>query len=233
MRIDVVTIFPEIFLPVLEASIVGRALQKGLLEVRCHDLRDFSTDSHKSVDDYPYGGGGGMVMMAEPFFRFHEQLEEELGQRPYVVMMSARGKPYDQAAAFRLVKREQMTIFCGHYKGIDARVDELVDEEISLGDFVLSGGEIPAMALIDSVCRLLPGAVGDHASIAGDSFYDGILGPPEYTRPEEFRGRKVPEVLVGGNHALIEKWRRETALKLTKERRPDLLRKRDDRPQVL
>ena len=233
MRIDVVTIFPEIFKPVLQASIVGRALHKGLLDVRCHDLREFSTDSHKSVDDYPYGGGGGMVMMAEPFFRFHEKLSEELGQRPYVVMMSARGKPYNQQAAFELAKREQMTIFCGHYKGIDARVDELVDDEISLGDFVLSGGEVPAMAIIDSVCRLLPGAVGDHASIAGDSFYDGILGPPEYTRPEDFRGRKVPEVLVGGNHALIDKWRKETALKLTKERRPDLLAKRDDRPQII
>ena len=209
MRIDVVTIFPEIFKPVLQASIVGRALHKGLLDVRCHDLREFSTDSHKSVDDYPYGGGGGMVMM------------------------SARGKPYNQQAAFDLAKREQMTIFCGHYKGIDARVDELVDDEISLGDFVLSGGEVPAMAIIDSVCRLLPGAVGDHASIAGDSFYDGILGPPEYTRPEVFRGRKVPEVLVGGNHALIDKWRKETALKLTKERRPDLLANRDDRPQII
>ena len=227
MRIDVLSIFPEVFEPLMSTSIIGRARERGIIELNCHDLRDWSKHVHRKVDDYPYGGGGGMVMKAEPFFRFYDDLSEELERknysRQYVVMLSARGRPWKQSVAFDFSKLEQLTLFCGHYKGIDARVEEIVDEELSLGDFVLSGGEIPAMALIDSLCRLLPGAVGDRASIAGDSFYDGILGPPEYTRPECFRGLRVPEVLLGGNHALIEEWRRNKALDLTRERRPELL----------
>jgi tRNA (guanine37-N1)-methyltransferase len=223
MLVHVGTIFPELFEQMAATSIVGRAVKKEIITIEARDVREFTTNNHKCVDDYPYGGGGGMVMMAEPFYRYYDFLEEKHGKKPHVIMMSARGKHFTQQDAFRLAEMDSFTIFCGHYKGIDARVDDLVDEEFSIGDFVLSGGEIPAMAIIDSVCRLLPEAVGGRSSITSDSFYDGILGPPEYTRPEVFRGKRVPEVLLGGNHAKIEEWRREAALKLTRERRPDLL----------
>lgn len=223
MRVDVVTIFPAVFGPLFDASIIGRARVRGVIDVRVHDLRDWTDDPHRTVDDYPYGGGGGMVMKAEPFFKFHDFLTAELGAKPHVVMLSARGRPFRQSDASRLALLPQMTLLCGHYKGVDGRVDAIVDEEISVGDVVLSGGEVPAMAVVDAVCRLLPGAVNERASIESDSFYNGLLGPPEYTRPEEVRGLRVPQVLLNGNHALIEAWRHDTALTLTRERRPDLL----------
>jgi len=223
MRVDVGTIFPELFEQMARTSIVGRAVGKGLIDIACYDVREFAQNNHRSVDDYPYGGGGGMVMMAEPFYMLYDSLVEKYDEKPHVIMMSARGKHFTQKDAFRLAEMNSFTVFCGHYKGIDARVDTLVDEEFSMGDFVLSGGEIPAMAIIDAVCRLLPEAVGHRSSIEGDSFYDGILGPPEYTRPEVFRGMRVPEVLVGGNHAKIDEWRRQAALDITRDRRPDLL----------
>ena len=227
MRIDIVTIFPEVFEPLLASSIVGRARDREIIRIEVHDLRDWSDDPHRVVDDYPYGGGGGMVMKAEPFFRFHDDMVHGYGMNPHVVLMSARGRPFRQGDAFRLAGRDHLCIFCGHYKGVDARVETLCDEEISIGDVVLSGGEIPAMAVVDAVCRLLPGAVNERSSIEGDSFYDGILGPPEYTRPEVVRGLEVPPVLLGGHHARIREWRRNAALTLTKERRPDLLRQRE------
>jgi len=223
MRIDILTLFPEMFEGMFSYSIIKRARDKGIADINLYNIRDWSVNRHRTVDDYPYGGGGGMVMLPEPFFRFHDDLTTELGRKPYVVMLSARGRPFRQDDAKRLAALEQVTLFCGHYKGIDGRVDELADEEISLGDFVVSGGEVPAMAVVDAVCRLLPGAVGAVSSITSDSFYEGILGPPEYTRPEVFRGRRVPDVLVGGNHARIDAWRRDEALRITRERRPDLL----------
>jgi len=223
MKVNVGTIFPEFFEQLARISIVGRAVDNNIIDIVTHDVRDYAQNVHRKIDDAPYGGGGGMVMMAEPFYLLYDDLVKQQSSKPYVIMMSARGKHFSQKDAFRLAEMDSFTVFCGHYKGIDARVDDIVDEEFSIGDFVLSGGEIPAMAVIDSVCRLLPDAVGDRSSITGDSFYDGILGPLEYTRPEVFRGKRVPEVLLGGHHAKIEQFRRESAMQITRDRRPDLL----------
>ncbi len=208
--------------PFLGASIPGRAGAAGLVEYRLVQLRDFATDRHLTVDDYPYGGGAGMVLKPEPMFRAVESLPE----RGRVVLMSARGAPFTHRMAVRLSLEPILTILCGHYKDVDQRVaDGLEAEEVSLGDFVLSGGEPAALAVIDAVVRLLPGALGDHESASSDSHFDGLLSPPSYTRPPEFRGMTVPEVLLSGNHAAIAAWRQEQAEKLTAERRPDLWRR--------
>ncbi|MDH3298218.1 MAG: tRNA (guanosine(37)-N1)-methyltransferase TrmD [Gemmatimonadota bacterium] len=219
MRINVVTIFPEFFAGPFGTSIVGRAAEAGTARLRVVDLRDYTHDRHRTVDDEPFGGGAGMVMKPEPFFEAVDDLEPG----GPVVLLSPRGRKFDHATAVRYSVGEELTLLCGHYKGVDERVAEsLATEELSIGDYVLSGGEPAALVVIDAVVRLLPGAMSDHASAAGDSFYDGLLGPPEYTRPAEYRGMAVPEVLRSGNHARIEAWRREQAERITCDRRPDL-----------
>ncbi len=221
MRINIVTVFPEFFRTPLELSIPGRAAAAGLVEYRVLDLRAFTHDRHRTVDDYPFGGGAGMVLKPEPFFEAVASLAPRDGP---ILLMSARGKVFDHEDAVRLSLESELTILCGHYKDVDQRVaDELATEELSLGDFVLSGGEIAALAVTDAVVRLLPGALGTHESAASDSFYDaGLLSPPSYTRPAEYQGLRVPEVLLTGDHAKIEAWRRSEAERLTRERRPDL-----------
>ena len=225
MRINIVTIFPGYFDGPLSLSIPGRAAESGLVEYRVVDLRDFTHDRHRTVDDYPYGGGTGMVMKPEPFFEAVESLSPE----GPVVLLSARGRRFEHRDAVRLAVQPELTLLCGHYKDVDQRVaEELATEELSLGDFVVSGGEVAALAVTDAVVRLQPGALGTHESAATDSFYDdGLLSAPSYTRPPEYRGHEVPEVLLSGDHARIEAWRRERAEELTRERRPDLWERRE------
>lgn len=230
LRVDVLTIFPDMIRSFVAFGIPRRAVDAGALEVQAHDLRTWAGNRYGSVDDYPYGGGGGMVLRAEPFYQALEALVPgPRGEATRVVMASARGRTFDQATAVRYAGLERLVFLCGHYKGIDARVDPLVDEELSLGDYCLSGGEVAALAVVDAVARLLPGVVGCFDSVAGDSHWEGLLGPPEYTRPEEMRGLRVPEVLLSGHHARIERWRREQAEAQTRERRPDLWRAYEQR----
>jgi tRNA (guanine37-N1)-methyltransferase len=225
ISIDVVTLFPEVFGPFLAASIPGRAVQAGLVRFRLVQLRDFTHDRHHTVDDYPYGGGAGMVLKPEPFFEAVESLGPVTGP---VVLLSARGPRFTHDDAVRFSLGERLTLLAGHYKDVDQRVAEgLATEELSIGDFVLSGGEPAALCVLDAVVRLLPGALGDHESASGDSHYDGLLSPPSYTRPPEYRGRAVPDVLRSGNHADIEAWRQAEAERLTRERRPDLWARHD------
>jgi tRNA (guanine37-N1)-methyltransferase len=220
LRINVVTLFPEAFQPWLDLSIVGRAREEGRVEFRLVQLRDFTHDRHHTVDDYPYGGGAGMVLKPEPCFEAVESLGALSGP---VVLLSARGRRFEHRDAVRYAVGRELTLLCGHYKDVDERVAaHLATEEISLGDFVLSGGEPAALCVLDAVVRLLPGALGDHESASTDSHYDGLLSPPSYTRPPEFRGWDVPEVLRSGDHAKIAAWRQEQAERLTRERRPDL-----------
>src|SRR5262245_6465198 len=220
LRINVVTLFPEWFAAPLGSSILGRAAKAKLVTYRVIQLRDFSHDRHQTVDDAPYGGGAGMVLKPEPFFEAVESLGPRQGP---LVLLSARGTRFTHQHAVRYSLVPELTLLCGHYKDVDQRVaDGLSAEEVSLGDFVLSGGEPAALCLIDAVVRLLPGALGDHESASGDSHYDGLLSPPSYTRPPEYRGLAVPEVLRSGNHAEIAAWRQQQAERLTAERRPDL-----------
>ncbi|MFN2433657.1 MAG: tRNA (guanosine(37)-N1)-methyltransferase TrmD [Gemmatimonadota bacterium] len=220
VHVNVVTIFPELFDLPLRTSILGRAQAAGLVSHRVLDLRDFAEGPHRQVDDYPYGGGGGMVLKPEPVFRALDALEPT-GR---VVLLSARGALFDHRAAVRLSLLERVTFVCGHYKDLDERVREArVDEEISLGNYVLSGGEIACLAVIDATVRLLPGVLGDFDSAQGDSFYERGLGAPSYTRPAEFRGLRVPDVLLSGDHAAIARWREEQAREVTRRNRPDLL----------
>ena len=220
MRINILTLFPGFFAEPLSLSIPGRAAAAGLVGYRVVDLRDYTHDRHRTVDDIAYGGGAGMVLKPEPFF---EALDDLKPAGP-VVLLSPRGRPFRHRDAVRFVVQPELTLLCGHYKDVDQRVaDHLATEEISLGDFVLSGGEVAALAVTDAVVRLLPGAMGDHDSASTDSFYDrGLLSAPSYTRPFEYRGHQVPEVLRSGDHARIEAWRREEAERMTRERRPDL-----------
>ncbi|HEX7089823.1 MAG TPA: tRNA (guanosine(37)-N1)-methyltransferase TrmD [Longimicrobiales bacterium] len=222
MRINIVTIFPQYFTAPLSLSIPGRAAAAGLVTYRVVDLRDFTHDRHRTVDDAPYGGGSGMVMKPEPFFEAVDALRPE----GPIVLLSARGKRFEHADAVRLSVEPEITLLCGHYKDVDQRVAEhLATEEISIGDFVLSGGEPAALVVTDAVVRLLPGALGTHESAATDSFYDeGLLSPPSYTRPPSYRGHQVPDVLLSGDHARIAAWRQREAERLTRERRPDLWR---------
>ncbi|HJX86026.1 MAG TPA: tRNA (guanosine(37)-N1)-methyltransferase TrmD [Gemmatimonadales bacterium] len=225
LTIDVVTLFPEVIAPYLAASIPGRAAAAGLVHYNLVQLRDFTYDRHQTVDDYAYGGGAGMVLKPEPFF----EAVESLGPVETVVLLSARGARFTHADAVRYSVGRRLTLLCGHYKDVDQRVAEgLATEERSVGDFVLSGGEPAALCVLDAVVRLLPGALGDHESASSDSHYDGLLSPPSYTRPPEYRGMTVPEVLLSGNHARIAEWREAESERLTRERRPDLL-ERDDR----
>lgn len=225
MRFNVVTLFPEFFHGPLGVSILGRAARAGVVEYNLVQLRDFTHDRHQTVDDLPYGGGSGMVMKPEPFFEAVGSLAPPGADRPEgpILLMSARGKRFTHQGAVRLSLAGEITLLCGHYKDVDQRVpDGLGAEEVSLGDFVLTGGEIPALAIIDAVVRLLPGAISDHEAAATDSFYEGLLSPPSYTRPAEYRGMRVPPVLMSGDHAKVAAWRQEQAERLTRERRPDL-----------
>lgn len=223
MRINIVTIFPDFFAGPLSLSIPGRAAEAGLVRYRVVDLRDFTHDRHRTVDDVPYGGGAGMVMKPEPFFEAIDALAPE-GR---IVLLSARGRPFTHDDAVRFSVEPELTFLCGHYKDVDQRVaDHLATDEVSLGDFVLSGGEVGALAVTDAVVRLLPGALGDHDAAATDSFYDGgLLSAPSYTRPASYRGFDVPDVLRSGDHARIAAWRRAESERLTRTRRPDLLRR--------
>ena len=210
MRIDILTLFPEMFEAVLKESIIGRAVEKQLIELEFHNIRDYSENKHKKVDDYPYGGGLGMVMQCQPIFSAVEDVKSRLGKKPYTILMSPQGKTFNQAIARDLSTIDNLLIICGHYEGIDERVTEaLVDEEISIGDFVLTGGEIAAMAVVDATCRLIPGVLKEDASHMVESFGDGLLEFPQYTRPPEFMGMEVPEILLSGHHENIEKWRRQ------------------------
>jgi len=224
LLMDVVTTFPQMFDSILGESILKIAQEKKKIKVRCVQLRDFAQDKHKLTDDKPFGGGPGMVMKAEPFFHCVEELKKD-SPNAHVVLLTPAGEPFKQKTAKSLTKKKHLIFLCGHYEGLDERVREhLVDEEISLGDFVLTGGEIPTMVVIDAVTRLLPGVLGNKESIKQESFQQGILDHPHYTRPREFRGHVVPEELMTGNHAKVEKWRKEQALKRTRKRRPDLLK---------
>ena len=232
MRIDILTIFPKMFDAVLGESIIKRAEQKGVVEINIIDLRDFSKDKHRKVDDKPFGGGPGMVMNAEPFFEavnYIRQKTKDKRLKTKTVLLSPKGKRFNQVTASRLSKYEHIVLLCGHYEGIDERVAErLADEEISIGDFVLTGGELPAMVVIDSVVRLLPGALGDEDSCKDESFSVGdrqactLLEYTHYTRPADYIGMKVPEVLLSGNHEKIKEWRKKEGVKITKKKRPDM-----------
>jgi tRNA (guanine37-N1)-methyltransferase len=219
MRIDFVTIFPRMFDPLLAEGVIARGVKQGLLDIRVWDLRDFATDKHRSTDDEAYGGGPGMVMLAEPVLRCVEAIGG--GQ---VIVTSPQGRRFDQGVAKELAQREWLVFLCGRYEGFDQRVlDALQPDELSVGDFVVSGGELPAMLMADAVGRMIEGVVGNSGSVEEDSFFRGLLDYPHYTRPEELRGMRVPDVLLSGHHENIRKWRKEQALRATKERRPDLL----------
>jgi tRNA (guanine37-N1)-methyltransferase len=225
LRIDLVTIFPGMVREPLADGIVQRAASAGLVEIHVHDLREFAEDRHRTVDDAPFGGGPGMVMKAEPFFRAVEALlPGGPGPQEAVVLLSPRGCPLEQSTLRRYAGLSRVVLLCGRYEGIDERVSEgLATEEVSLGDFVLTGGEVAALAIVEGTVRLLPGALGNPGSASDDSFADGLLGYPQYTRPAELHGRRVPEVLLSGNHQAIGSWRRRQALRATRSRRPDLL----------
>ncbi len=223
MRIDILTLFPKMFEGVLGESIIKRARKKGKVDIRVHNLRDWTDDKHRKVDDKPFGGGPGMVIKPQPLFDAVSALKRRASR---VVLMTPQGKPLNQPIAKKLSGYKHIIIVCGHYEGIDERFrKKLVTDEISLGDFILTGGEIPAMALVDALVRLVPGVVGDKDSLEFESFASGLLEYPQYTRPAEFRGLKVPEVLVSGDHNKVDLWRREMAVRRTKARRPDMYKK--------
>jgi len=229
LRINVVTLFPDWFTAPLSSSILGRAAAAGLVKYRVVQLRDYTHDKHHTVDDAPYGGGAGMVLKVEPLVEAVEDLKAGGGDRGPIVLLSARGKLFTHDTAVRYSLGSELTLLCGHYKDVDQRVAEVLSaEEISIGDFVLSGGEPAAFSVVDAVVRLLPGALGDHESAASDSHYEGLLAPPSYTRPPSYRGLDVPDVLLSGDHDKIAAWRAAQAERLTRERRPDLWAKNDD-----
>lgn len=226
MRIDIMTLFPEMCERVLDESIIGRSRDGGLVEINCVNIRDYSTDKHRRVDDTTYGGGTGMIMQCQPIFDCFCDLEKQIGKRPHLIYMSPQGKTLDQQRVKELAKMDNIAILCGHYEGIDERViEELVDEEISIGDYVLTGGELPALVLADSITRMLPGVLASDEAFEEESHYNGLLEYPQYTRPYEWHGKTVPDVLLTGHHANIMKWRREQSLQRTRDRRPDLLEK--------
>lgn len=226
MKFSIVTIFPEMVHAYFTASIMKRAISSGLIHVAVHNLRDYTSDKHKTVDDYPYGGGAGMVMKPEPFFKIMENLWPQKEKRR-IILLSPKGRLFDQELGEELSREEKEIVFlCGRYEAIDERVSEqLADDEISIGDYVLTGGELPALVIIDVVARLIPGVLGDSRSSEEDSFTCGLLDHPHYTRPENFRGMEVPEVLLSGNHSEIRKWRKKQSLRLTLEKRPALINK--------
>lgn len=229
MRIDILTLFPEMCKNVYSESIIGRSIAKGLIDINARNIRDYSDNKHRNVDDTPYGGGMGMVMKAQPIYDCFMSLCQELGTRPHLIYMSPQGKVLTQEKVKELAKLENIALLCGHYEGVDERVIEaIVDEEISIGDYVLTGGELPALVLADSVARMLPGVLANDEAMENESHYNGLLEYPQYTKPAMWNGVSVPDVLLSGNHANIAKWRDEQSLKRTKERRPDLLLKTID-----
>ncbi|ABN52001.1 tRNA (guanine37-N1)-methyltransferase [Acetivibrio thermocellus AD2] len=223
MRFDVLTLFPEVFDAVLGESIIGRARKNNIIQINTINIRDFSTNKHRKVDDYPYGGGGGMVMMAQPIYDAYLSIAEKLSYKPRVIYLSPQGRVLNQQIVKELSKENHLILLCGHYEGVDERIiEEIVDDEISIGDYVLTGGELPAMVLIDSVSRLIPGVLSSEESYSQESHYEGLLEYPQYTRPYEFCNRKVPDVLMSGHHENINRWRRQQSLKRTYLKRPDL-----------
>lgn len=226
MRIDIMTLFPDMCKAVYGESIIGRAIAKGIIDIHSHNIRDYSNNKHNSVDDTPYGGGMGMLMQAQPVFDCYTAVCDKTGKKPYVIYMSPQGKVLTQSHAEKLSHLDNIAILCGHYEGIDERVLEtIVDEEISIGDFVLTGGELPALVLIDCIARMIDGVLPSADAFRHESHYDGLLEHPQYTKPFDWNGKKVPEVLISGHHANIDKWKREQSLKRTFERRPDMLEK--------
>ncbi len=223
MKVYILTLFPEMFECVLGSSILKRAQDKGLIDVRLVDIREFSCDPHRTVDDYPYGGGPGMVMKPGPVYEAIDWVERDLGRKPHVVLMTPQGRRFDTSMAREFAQERDLCLVAGHYEGFDERIREAARDEVSLGDFVLTGGEIPAMAVLDAVSRFIPGVLGDEASATADSFSDGLLEGPQYTRPPEFRGMRVPEALIQGDHAAVSRWRRKEAIRRTFRRRPELL----------
>ncbi|WP_031515353.1 tRNA (guanosine(37)-N1)-methyltransferase TrmD [Desulfofalx alkaliphila] len=225
MRIDILTLFPEMFDGPINTSILKRARDNKIISINLHNIRDYSQNKHRTVDDTPYGGGAGMVMQAEPIFKAMEKLNQE-GKAERVIMMCPQGRTFTQQMAKELAQEKHLVLLCGHYEGIDERVKEkLVTDEISIGDYVLTGGELPAMVVVDAVARMIPGVLGEMASAQQDSFYHGLLDHPHYTKPREYQGLSVPEVLLSGHHKNIDRWRRRQSLLRTLERRPDLLEK--------
>ncbi len=226
MKIDIMTLFPEMCQRVLDESIIGRARKSGKVEISCVNIRDFSGNKHNKVDDTPYGGGMGMVMSATPIYNcFNSLYNPETEQKPHLIYLSPKGKTFTQKKAVELSKLDRIVLLCGHYEGVDQRViDEIVDEEISVGDFVLTGGELPALTVADAVCRMLPGVLSDEVCFTEESHFEGLLEYPHYTKPDTWMERKVPEVLLSGHHANINKWRREKAIEETFKRRPEMLK---------
>ncbi len=226
MKFSVLTLFPEMFESVLGESIIGRALKKGIIETEYVNIRDFSEGNYRRVDDYPYGAGGGMVMQPMPIYKAYKSVAGD--EKPYVCYMSPQGAVFNQEKARELSKKNHVVILCGHYEGVDERIiEEIVDEEISVGDYVLTGGELPAMIVIDATARMLEGVLDSDETMQVESHYNGLLEYPQYTRPVEFMGRRVPDILLSGHHAKIEEWRREQSLIRTKLKRPDLIKKAD------
>lgn len=226
MWIEIATLFPEMCQRVLDESIIGRARRAGKLQISCRNIRDYTLDKHRRVDDTPYGGGKGMLMQAEPIYRCFEAVCADMGTRPHVIYMSPQGRPFDQQKAIELSQMDHVLLICGHYEGVDQRViDEIVDEEISIGDYVLTGGELGALVVADAVGRLCEGVLADEVCFTDESHYHGLLEYPHYTRPPVWHGRAVPEVLQNGHHAKIDQWRREKSLENTYRKRPDMLSK--------
>ena len=222
-RFHILTLFPEMVMDGLNTSIIGRAIEAGLLEINAVNIRDYSTNKHMKVDDYPYGGGAGLVMQPEPVYRAYKDLEKDMKKKPRVVYLTPQGTTFHQEMAKELAKEEELVFLCGHYEGIDERVlEEIVTDYVSIGDYVLTGGELPAMVMIDSISRLVPGVLHNDDSAGDESFENGLLEYPQYTRPPVFLDKEVPEVLLSGHHENIRKWRHEQSVKRTKERRPDL-----------
>ena len=222
-RFHILTLFPEMVMDGLNTSIIGRAIDAGLLEINAVNIRDYSTNKHMKVDDYPYGGGAGLVMQPEPVYRAYEDLTKDMKKKPRVVYLTPQGTTFHQEMAKELAKEEELVFLCGHYEGIDERVlEEIVTDYVSIGDYVLTGGELPAMVMIDSISRLVPGVLHNDDSAGDESFENGLLEYPQYTRPPVFLDKEVPEVLLSGHHENIRKWRYEQSVKRTKERRPDL-----------
>ena len=225
MRIDIMTLFPEMCESVLCESIVGRARQAGYVDIRCRQIRDYSLDKHRRVDDTPYGGGAGMLMQPQPIYDCYQSICDEIKTKPHLIYMSPQGSVLTQKRVRELSELSNIVILCGHYEGVDERViEEIADEEISIGDYVLTGGELPALVLADSISRMLPGVLACDESFTGESHYSSLLEYPQYTRPPEWHGKAVPDILLSGHHANIDKWRRQQSLTRTYERRPDLLK---------
>ncbi|MBQ6796960.1 MAG: tRNA (guanosine(37)-N1)-methyltransferase TrmD [Clostridia bacterium] len=228
MRIDILTLFPEMCERVLSESVIGKARKNGFVEVRCHNIRDYSDSPHRRVDDYPYGGGQGMLMQADPIANCFDSICAETKSRPHFIYMSPRGEVFNQSIARELAQLDNICILCGHYEGVDERLlDAYIDRHISIGDYVLTGGELAALVITDAVARMLPGVLADTTSFEDESHYSGLLEYPQYTRPAEWRGAKVPDVLLSGHEANIRKWRHEKSLEITAALRPDMLKKDD------